>query len=72
MAMNLHKGDNVNRLHSKVIDTIPYNYYLRNINRGYKLMMWLLGETSILYCPKKGNNGKSSGDHSSTLSSMTV
>ena len=24
MAMNLHKGDNVNRLHSKVIDTIPY------------------------------------------------
>ena len=29
-------------------------------------------ETSILYCPKKGNNGKSSGDHSSTLSSMTV
>lgn len=23
MAMNLHKGDNVNRLHSKVIDTIP-------------------------------------------------
>ena len=24
MAMNLHKGDNVNRLHSKVINTIPY------------------------------------------------
>ena len=24
MAMNLHKGDNVNRLYSKVIDTIPY------------------------------------------------
>ena len=24
MAMNLHKVDNVNRLHSKVIDTIPY------------------------------------------------
>ena len=22
--MNLHKGDNVNRLHSKVINTIPY------------------------------------------------
>ena len=26
MAMNLHKGDNVNRLHSKVIDTIPYTF----------------------------------------------
>ena len=70
--MNLLKGEYVKSLHSKVIDTIPYNYYLRNINRGYKLMMWQLGETSILYCPKKGNNGKSSGDHSSTLSSMTV
>lgn len=26
MAMNLYKGDNVNRLHSKVIDTIPYTF----------------------------------------------
>lgn len=24
MAMNLHKGDNVNSLYSKVINTIPY------------------------------------------------
>ena len=24
MIVNLYKGDNVNRLHSKVIDTIPY------------------------------------------------
>ena len=24
MTVNLYKGDNVNRLHSKVIDTIPY------------------------------------------------
>lgn len=46
MAMNLLKGEYVKSLYSKVIDTIPYNYYLRNINRGYKLMMWLLGETS--------------------------
>lgn len=29
MAMNLHKGDNVNRLHSKVIDTIPYIFKLK-------------------------------------------
>ena len=26
MTVNLYKGDNVNRLHSKVIDTIPYTF----------------------------------------------
>ena len=26
------KGEYVKSLYSKVIDTIPYNYYLRNIN----------------------------------------
>ena len=44
--MNLLKGEYVRSLHSKVIDTIPYNYHLSNINRGYKLMMWQLGKTA--------------------------
>ena len=33
------KREYVKSLYSKVIDTIPYNYYLLNINRDYKLMM---------------------------------
>ena len=34
MAMNLHKGDNVNRLHSKVIDTIPYIFKTQIISNN--------------------------------------
>ena len=32
MTVNLYKGDNVNRLHSKVIDTIPY-IFKKSINK---------------------------------------
>ena len=34
MTVNLYKGDNVNRLHSKVIDTIPY-IFKKSINKKY-------------------------------------
>lgn len=34
--MNLHKGDNVNRLHSKVIDTIPYIFKTQIISNNMK------------------------------------
>ena len=49
MAMNLHKGDNVNRLHGKVIDTIPY--ILRDvIQETLKFTLMRLDETQDNTC----------------------
>ena len=52
MAMNLHKGDNVNRLHSKVIDTIPYIFKTQLLNnaRNVGLIKRNNYENNI-YCP---------------------
>ena len=40
MTVNLYKGDNVNRLHSKVIDTIPY-IFKKSINKNIYIYIYM-------------------------------
>ena len=58
MAMNLHKGDNVNRLHSKVINTIPYITFrtLWCIGKPQKIMLIIIQITEVIveYIPGLG------------------
>lgn len=41
MTVNLYKGDNVNRLHSKVIDTIPYIFKTQIIRNNMEKLSYL-------------------------------